>query len=63
MALYIWNDYKLETVERAHVKANAIAVTAMYSHNDAFFTGDKQGKIKIWRQIVAIIWKKLQKQI
>ena len=20
----------------------------MYSHNDAFFTGDKQGKIKIW---------------
>ena len=48
-ALYIWNNYKLETVERAHVKANAkSAVTAMYSHNDAFFTGDKQGKIKIW---------------
>ena len=37
-ALYIWNNYKLETVERAHVKANAkSAVTAMYSHNDAFF--------------------------
>ena len=48
-ALYIWNDYKLETIERGHVKANAkSAVTAMYSHNDAFFTGDKQGKIKIW---------------
>ena len=45
----IWNDYKLETIERGHVKANAkSAVTAMYSHNDAFFTGDKQGKIKIW---------------
>ena len=48
-ALYIWNDYKLETIERAHIKRNSkSAVTAMYSHNDAFFTGDKQGKVKIW---------------
>ena len=48
-ALYVWDWHKLEYVERAHIKSSAkSAVTAMYSHNDAFFTGDKQGKIKIW---------------
>ena len=48
-AMYVWNEHKLEFIDTSHVKSSSkSALTAMFSHKDAFFTGDKRGKIKIW---------------
>ena len=58
---HIWNDYKLETIERGHVNQTKSAVTAMFAHN-MHFTGDKQGQNQNLGIIVVIIWKKLRKK-